>query len=544
MADFSSVKNEKSVFDSMYPGSEQEGVHDETERLGYKQEFRRHFSLLALTAMGYMTLTPPSAIFLTLVAPLNSGGPQALFWGWIIVCTFTIFVAFSLGELCSAFPSAGGPSYWIYRISSPRWRRQLSYLTGWLNLAGQWAFGASAVFQSAFTFTAAASLYHPEYVAAPWHLVLICFFWLALSVFANIFANQYLAKLNTILLAFNILGVLTCIITLLATVRPKQTAEFAFTAYINNTGWSSHALVFILGLLQSAFTMIGYDSVTHMSEEMVEPAKNVPKALIVTVLTGTLSGLVVIIPLLFCLTRIDDILASEIGSPFLALAYLSTHSRPGGIVLALLPTSCALLASNSMLMATSRTVYAFARDGAFPFPRVFRRVDQRRLVPTNALIVSALIEVVMLVLYIGSSTLFYTIISLATIGFDLAYLLPIVALMVKGRELDESRPFKLGRWGWPTNVAASVFLAFISATMLIPTLSPVTASNMNYTSCILVFILLVAGVFWVCQGRRTFEGPDLHLVEPEKLGSGEFATAGGAKKREEGEGVRVVVRGA
>ncbi|TFK49133.1 GABA permease [Heliocybe sulcata] len=517
----------------MYPGQEP----DETERLGYKQEFRRHFSLLALTAMG-----PPSAIYLTLVAPLNSGGPQALFWGWIIVCTFTIFVALSLGELCSAFPSAGGPSYWIFRVASPRWRRELSYVTGWLNLAGQWAFGASAVFQAAFTFTAAASLYHPDYVSQPWHLVLICFFFLAISVLANIFANQHLAKINTILLAYNILGVLAIIITLLATVHPKQTADFAFTAYINNTGWSSHALVFILGLLQSAYTMIGYDSVTHMSEEMTEPAKNVPKALIVTVVTGAFSGLVVIIPLLFCLTRIDEILASEIGSPFLALAYLSTNNKPAGVFLALLPTTCALLALNSMLMATSRTVYAFARDGAFPFPSFFKRVNEQRLVPTNALIVSAFIEVVMLVLYIGSSTLFYTIISLATIGFDLAYLLPIAALMAKGRKLDESRPFKLGRWGWPANIAASVYLTFISATMLIPTVSPVTPSNMNYTSCILVFILLIAAGFWLVQGRRSFEGPDLHLIEQEKVGDGHFDATAGRKSKSEGDVHVSVVR--
>jgi len=278
-----------------------------------------------------------------------------------------------------------------------------------------------------------------------------------------------------------------------------------------------------------------------MSEEMVEPAKNVPKALLVTVITGTFSGLIVIIPLLFCLTRIDDILASEIGSPFLALMYFSTNSRPAGVLLALLPTTCALLALNSMLMATSRTVYAFARDGAFPFPSFFRRVDEKRRVPTNALVVSAFIEVVMLVLYIGSSTLFYTIISLATIGFDLAYLLPIATLMANGRKLDESTPFKLGRWGWPMNIAASVYLAFISATMLIPTVSPVTPSNMNYTSCILVFILLIAAVFWFSQGRRTFEGPDLHLVEHEKVSAEQFSAAGDKSNAKSGGDVHVSV---
>lgn len=101
------------------------------------------------------------------------------------------------------------------------------------------------------------------------------------------------------------------------------------------------------------------------------------------------------------------------------MVYLSTNSRPAAVILSLLPTSCALIAANSMLLANSRTLWAFARNGAFVFPAYFKVVDRKNQVPVRALVACAAVESVMVVLYLGSNVLFYTITSLATIGFDL-----------------------------------------------------------------------------------------------------------------------------
>jgi amino acid transporter len=40
-----------------------------------------------------------------------------------------------------------------------------------------------------------------------------------------------------------------------------------FTYFNNNTGWTSPAYVVLVGLLQAQFTLTGYDSSAHMSEE-------------------------------------------------------------------------------------------------------------------------------------------------------------------------------------------------------------------------------------------------------------------------------------
>ena len=59
-----------------------------------------------------------------------------MLWGWLLVGVMVIFAGLSLGEICSAFPTAGGLYYWSAKLapgnSGPIW----SWFTGWFNLLG------------------------------------------------------------------------------------------------------------------------------------------------------------------------------------------------------------------------------------------------------------------------------------------------------------------------------------------------------------------------------------------------------------------------
>jgi amino acid transporter len=60
-------------------------------------------------------------------------------------------------------------------------------------------------------------------------------------------------------------GTLIIILSLLICTRstPKS-AQFVFTDFENHTGWANGGFVVLLGLLQSQFSMTGYDSAAHM----------------------------------------------------------------------------------------------------------------------------------------------------------------------------------------------------------------------------------------------------------------------------------------
>lgn len=60
-----------------------------------------------------------------------------LVWGWPIVSCFTLMVALSMAEICSAHPKGGGPYAWSRLLAGETYGPLVSWITGWFNLLGQ-----------------------------------------------------------------------------------------------------------------------------------------------------------------------------------------------------------------------------------------------------------------------------------------------------------------------------------------------------------------------------------------------------------------------
>lgn len=87
-------------------------------------------------------------------------------------------------------------------------------------------------------------------------------------------------------------------------------------------------------------------------------------------------------------------------------------------------------------------------------------------------------------------------------------LLVRVLARATGKKTDLDGPWSLGRWGVLVNIIGLVYLLFTSITFNLPTVSPVTSENMNYTSAAIGVIMLIATVTWFTTGRRQFTGPE------------------------------------
>ena len=62
-------------------------------------------------------------------------GTAAVLLGWPLVTVFVLLIAASMGEIASAYPTAGGLYYWASKMKNNRW----GWWTAWLNLIGQFA---------------------------------------------------------------------------------------------------------------------------------------------------------------------------------------------------------------------------------------------------------------------------------------------------------------------------------------------------------------------------------------------------------------------
>ena len=136
------------------------------------------------------------------------------------------------------------------------------------------------------------AVFHPDFEIHPWHVYVafILITWLCAAVV--IFANRILPVLNQIGLFLIVGGGLITIIVVAA--MPKQHASnasvwggAAFSAN-NLSGWSG-GVAFLTGVLNGAFTIGTPDAVTHMAEELPDPARDMPKAVAAQMILGTFS---------------------------------------------------------------------------------------------------------------------------------------------------------------------------------------------------------------------------------------------------------------
>jgi choline transport protein len=84
-----------------------------------------------MVGFSFSIVTSWTALSGVLIIGVESGGPPVMVWGWLCVCLATLAVAYSMAEMCSAYPVAGGQYSWVAILAPTRWARSMSYLCGW-----------------------------------------------------------------------------------------------------------------------------------------------------------------------------------------------------------------------------------------------------------------------------------------------------------------------------------------------------------------------------------------------------------------------------
>lgn len=100
-------------------------------------ELKRSFNLLSMVGFSFSIVSCWSALSGVFIIGAESGGPPVMVWSWIGVSICSLAVAFSMAEMCSAYPVAGGQYSWVAIVAPRGWARGLSYVCGWFMLTGE-----------------------------------------------------------------------------------------------------------------------------------------------------------------------------------------------------------------------------------------------------------------------------------------------------------------------------------------------------------------------------------------------------------------------
>src|SRR5829696_8164611 len=101
-------------------------------RLGYAQELARVLGGFSNFAISLSIICILAGGITSFHVGFCSVGGASIGLGWPLVYLFSLCVAATMGQIASAFPTAGGLYHWAAILGGRGW----GWATGWFNLAG------------------------------------------------------------------------------------------------------------------------------------------------------------------------------------------------------------------------------------------------------------------------------------------------------------------------------------------------------------------------------------------------------------------------
>ncbi|KAI8812198.1 amino acid/polyamine transporter I [Cladochytrium replicatum] len=482
---------------------------EQLKSLGYTQELNRNFSIWSMFALGFIITNSWLSVGGSLAVGLPQGGIPTVFFGFIFVSIGQIFTALSMGEFAHSYPTAGGQYHWVYLLAPPHVRRSLSFICAWLSIGSWFSLAASVCvliaqgIQGLVILSQDTSPYNSYLIFGVAHAVNVY------GALANVFGVSIMPLVDKLGLYFSIILFLAYLIIIPTVGGIKNSAAFVFTEFINQTGWDSSAVVFLTGIINACYGMAYIDAAAHLAEEVPHPKRNIPRAMIATVVIGFITGSIFIVVLGLCMGDVTAILTGPTGFPFFEILRISIVNPIGVFVMSLLFSLGPVFALPAIIQTIGRLVFSLARDQGLPFSKSLEWVHPKLKSPVNAQIVVAVGIAILLCLYVASTTAFNALVAASVLLGQLSIAMPS-AIFLFGGDRDKMLPSRYLNWGPILSKiphAISVLIALIYLIFFIlPFSLPATASNMNYTSVVLIAVFVLMGLDWIAV-HKTFRGP-------------------------------------
>lgn len=298
----------------------------------------------------------------TVLAPTAQSTGAGLLIGLLVAGFVAFFNASSSAQLARLYPDSGG----TYVYGNKRLNTFWGYMAGWGFIVGKLA--SCAAIALAF-----------GYYVLPARARLLAALAIGGFVVLNYFGIKKTAAVTKVIVS--IVGV--CLLVIILAALHAHPSVTNLRPLIGSHGW--------YGLLQSAgiwfFAFAGYSRIATLAEEVIEPKRTIPKAIVISLgITLVVYGLVAIT----ALATVGATTLAGTNAPLLAVVKASGLSLTDVVLLgSILATLGSLL---SVMTGVSRTLFAMAGDKNMPTP--LARVHPKRQVPYVAEITVGVILII------------------------------------------------------------------------------------------------------------------------------------------------------
>lgn len=296
-----------------------------------------------------------------------------------------------------------------------------------------------------------------------------------------------------------------------------ETAKFVFANFVNNTGWKQNGIAFIVGLVNTNWAFACLDCATHLAEEVEKPERMIPIAIMGTVAIGFVTSWTYSVAMFFSMNDLSGLLGTSTGVPILELFYQALGSKAGAVVLETFIIITGFGCQIASHTWQSRLCWSFARDRGLPASRYLAHIHPTLDVPFNAHLASSTIVAILGCLYLGSSTAFNSMVTACIVLLYISYSIPVVCLLIKGRNNIAHGPFWMGPVGFLANIILLGWTAFTLVMYSFPSSMPAAADTMNYVCAVYGVVVAILLVYWFVRGKRTYRNKDERHHDAEVL---------------------------
>ncbi len=463
-------------------------------QLGYVQELHRTIDGFSSFAISFSIISILSGLVTHFGFGLKMAGPAAV-WTWVVVGFFNTLLAFSLGEIASAFPLAGGVYKWVRKLAGVR----VGWFTGWISFIGWLGVTAGIDFGLGFFLTSYVGLDSSNLRTVVWITAII----VTLHTLLNVFGISIVAWFNDFSVTVHIIGVIALVALLLA-FGQRHSISIVFNT--GNIQPGHYWYGFTQALLMSAWTLTAFDASSSVSEESINPSKTVPWGMISAVTVSWFFGALLLLSLDLALPNLGLLLKTETTA---TLEIVKSALGPilSNFVMAIVQVAM-FAAGLSSLTVTVRVLFTMARDDGFPFAKGLKYVSPKYETPVYSVFFVGGMAVMLCVI----GAVLPVITSLSTFSIYLSYAIALSAALLAKRNGKVFRgDFSLGRYSTPLQVISLIWTVFICLDML---LSP---TQHTWKFLLGIIVILLGYYFAVMRKNLAYKYRRLSETEIEEL---------------------------
>lgn len=433
---------------------------------------------VVLFGLAYMAPMIVLGTFGELAASSGNAVPTA----YLLALVAMLFTAISYGRMAAAYPVAGSAYTYTRKVIDSR----VGFLVGWAVLLDYF-------FLPMVIWLIGASFLNRQFPGVPMWLWIILF--ILLTTGLNIIGIRVAANVNLLLMIMQVLVLLFFVILSFHHVAASNGPGAMFSGLaFGNKATTVGAIA--AGAAIAAYSFLGFDAITTLTEETKEPKRTIPRAIVLVTIIG---GVIFVIAsyatqLVSLQLNVNDPnsaafdIAADIGGRLMSSVFLA------GLVVTQFASGLAAQAS------ASRLLYAMGRDDVLP-RRVFGFVQRKFHTPVINIALIGVVGVVAVALDPSTSVGF--------INFGAFTAFTFVNLCVIAMSI------RRGRVRGPRNLLVNVLVPLVGAAIDVWLLT-----NLDLPAKRLGLSWLGVGILYLVYLTRGFRRPppemDFAESEPEQ----------------------------